>query len=383
MENYSFIQHPFIRILEGSHKFLPGLGKLLAIYYDPETENVSARYKLKNNSNILDLDISSSLFRIQEFRDKHTNIPVWMSQDNLPFGIQQYTKEHADLFNELEHVILVLNYANDFDGRNDLLFFYFNRNTSNFGVSNSNQPLNTENKAIIGFLLNNMIKGIIANHKSDQKVLNLINSHTKSLMRNAAILKDDLLQTKSYYGQSLINLCDAYLKEINANGSLVFQFSEDALEKIKTYQGEINHLRNIINQTVTFASVLDTDTPDRKRIIHEWHLNFEAYVAEKETKQIRQFSEEKEIKTLRLLNKLENAAQKVIAKRNKLTSSNVGKECPQPISAPAITDAMAKHRIKIQELLKKYPDKWPLLRSDFRPLKNIMFSKNDLLSDTA
>jgi len=383
MKAFSFNQHPIIRILESSHELLPGLGKLVTVFFNPLNDTLNALSKTKNNPAIQEIDISSNLFNINTFRDNKSGFPIWLSHDEMPFGIHQKNRENADLFSELEHVILLLKYCSDFDKKNDLLFFYFKKNNSNFGVSDNSRSLNTENKAIIGFLLHNLIKGIIENHKRDKNVLDLVNSHTQALMRNAAVLKDELIQTKCNYGQSLVNLCEAYLRELNINESIYFYFSDAALDKIRTYQGDINHLKTIIDQSVTYAYVLETNTTDTKRILHEWHINFEAYVAEKENEEIRSFSEEREIKTIQLLNKLENAAQKVIAKRVKLTSSNVGKECPHPISAPAITDALSKHRIKIQELIKKYPDKWPLLKSEFRPLKNIMYSKNDLLSDTA
>jgi len=61
----------------------------------------------------------------------------------------------------------------------------------------------------------------------------------------------------------------------------------------------------------------------------------------------------------------------------KLTGTNVGKACPVPISAPAISDALYNHKSKIINLMKTYPDKWDVIRTDFRPLKNVIKEELD------
>jgi hypothetical protein len=41
-----------------------------------------------------------------------------------------------------------------------------------------------------------------------------------------------------------------------------------------------------------------------------------------------------------------------------------------PISAPAITESLGKSRDLIRQLLEKYPEKWEIIRRDFKPLLN-------------
>jgi hypothetical protein len=81
---------------------------------------------------------------------------------------------------------------------------------------------------------------------------------------------------------------------------------------------------------------------------------------------------EKYEKTWMLLDKLENAAQEVKANNKKLIRENVGIHCPTPITAPAITDAVKKHYAKIIYLMKKYPDRWTIIRNEFRPVKKLI-----------
>jgi hypothetical protein len=79
-----------------------------------------------------------------------------------------------------------------------------------------------------------------------------------------------------------------------------------------------------------------------------------------------------------LLDKLENAAQKLLQESVQPSSERVGKAMKHPITAPAIRDALKKHQSRVLQLLKKYPDKWLYIRSQFRPVTNL-FPKNSFL----
>jgi hypothetical protein len=49
------------------------------------------------------------------------------------------------------------------------------------------------------------------------------------------------------------------------------------------------------------------------------------------------------------------------------------------ITAPAISDAVKTNKNRILRLLEKYPDKWPYIRKQFRPVLNIMPKNNYFL----
>ena len=98
-----------------------------------------------------------------------------------------------------------------------------------------------------------------------------------------------------------------------------------------------------------------------------------------------QFSEEKSLaenqeeeveiryrNTKRFLDRYEQAAA-LLKKQNKpITGANIGEACTPSISHAAISDVLKKHRNKIISLLQKYPDKWTVLRTEFRPVKNLL-----------
>jgi len=53
-----------------------------------------------------------------------------------------------------------------------------------------------------------------------------------------------------------------------------------------------------------------------------------------------------------------------------MISSRIGQTMEPPVSAPAITDALGKIQDILPLILEKYPDKWELIRKDFKPLLN-------------
>ncbi|HSN50090.1 MAG TPA: hypothetical protein VLR52_02585, partial [Bacteroidales bacterium] len=116
-------------------------------------------------------------------------------------------------------------------------------------------------------------------------------------------------------------------------------------------------------------------------IIEDYHISFMPVKDEKEVTKI-PASENSEVparytKTLLLLNKLEKAALSVKAGNKMITSVNIGAEFPTPITPPAISDALKKHRSKILHLFQEYPERWEIIRSEFRPIQNILQVKRD------
>jgi len=255
---------------------------------------------------------------------------------------------------------------------------------SNFGLSGNNKPLTPENKQVIGFVLYNSIKAIMEKARKDISVLSAFNDNTKSIVKRYSQTKEELSKSKNNYGLSLVDLCRAYVKEFGiTNKRFNYILSDDAIDKIKAYQGDITELKQIIGKALGFVNNLYFDSRETDIYITEEYINFEdigagAAIRKHEVQLYDRYS-----KTIMLLDKLEAAARDVVAKDMDLTGANVGNACSTPISAPAISDAIKKHRNKIISLLNKYPDKWKLIRSDFRPVKNVLFLKNDLVEKTA
>ena len=124
------------------------------------------------------------------------------------------------------------------------------------------------------------------------------------------------------------------------------------------------------------------DSEEADLYISEEYLNFEDTISPiSKPQEVQLFS--RYSKTILLLDRLENASRNVIAQKLDLTGVNVGNSFSPPISAPAISDALKKHKNKIIHLFNEYPDKWAIIRKEFRPVKNIISPRSEIIEKSA
>ncbi len=374
MENYSFLYHPVIKLHDIVPGILPGIEKMITIHYDDHERMIKGYLTEKENrihqTKPLNLDkILTSLQRYMEEKNPYD----WYNRQNLPFEIERNSSSPTmTIFSELQNIVLLIRVPDMKQELNDLIFLYLNENPSNFGVTNSINPLTTDNKSIIAFVLNNTIRTFINLQHSDKEILKSFNRRTRQIIGQTESLKAEMTRTKDNYGISLIKLCQQIIKDIGDNDNKNYSLTQGALEKLKGYDGEIKELEHIIKEAVSYASSLSVD--DRENIkITEWHILFDlSRPPERTTSQTEVQKTDVYAKTISLLDKLENAALVVKNSEMRLTGTNVGRACPVAITAPAISDSLYNHKSKINSLLQKYPEKWETIRSDFRPLKNVM-----------
>ncbi len=370
---FSFIKHPMVNLLEQSSRLITGLDKAIALYFDTTTNSIQCKGISKNNL-IEDyfIDDLTETKKLRQRKPEHK----WMSADNLPFETIQINKREKTLFDETDNVILSLGFTNNIDKKTDLLFLYLNHNKGNFGLSNSNNSLSTSEKAIIGSMAYNSLKLIHKQQIKDSETLKQINSRFISLQKENETLKKEIISLKENYLGSIIEMCNNHLEKISSQYGVKFVLSHDAIEKLQNFYGNIDDLKIIITKSAEIAINLNFGHTDGQITLKAWDLDFDSNKESKNKQYSRINVNERDLKTLQLLDKLENAARSVLNKNQSLTGENVGNACPTPISAPAITDALKNHHKKVIKLMTNYPDKWQLIRNEFRPVKNILQNSN-------
>ena len=78
-------------------------------------------------------------------------------------------------------------------------------------------------------------------------------------------------------------------------------------------------------------------------------------------------------KTKILLDRYELAVKKLMEEKQAVLGKNLAKVCSPEISAPALTDSINKHKDRIAECLKSYPDKWQNLRNNYLPIQKLNY----------
>lgn len=373
---FSFTGSPIRNVLERAHETLPSIEKVLAVYYDAAQQvlKVSMAHRSSAGARIEDIRTVEVMDGLKNYRENHTPM-AWLRSDDLPFKVEKKRERRIDVFEELENTVLLLRFKNETDGRSDLLFYYFNGDTSNFGVSRDTRSLTTELKSIIAHMLYHSVKSQIREHKENQEKLKRLNQSTRYALKENKALKAELEHTHQRYRKSLADLCLQYLKELTSSYNASFKLSPEALNKLINYQGDINNIRDILEDAVFFASTVYSDEPVDEIVIEDSFINTEV----RQEQELQQHSggemsirEQLYTKTRHILDEMETAARNLNDQNQKLTSANLARTLPHPKSAAAITDQLSKHRDRIIKLFDQHPDDWAIIRKNFRPIQNIM-----------
>lgn len=377
MKTFTFIKHP----IEALHGFitnmLPGIEKVITIYSDDESEKLVGHLTEKSlheyqTTNLNTEDLKGKLLRYMQEKNPFD----WFNRQNHPFILDKKVQSLPnDIFSELKNVILLLRFPEKNKLLSSLVFIFLNDNPGNFGVTNSSNSLTTDSKSIIAFLLRNYISFFLEQQTENSSIHDEFISHTQKILKIANGYKSELEETQEYYGLSLVKLCEQILYSFSLDNRKSYRLTDGAIKMIKRYKGDLKELEGKLYEAISYLDNLYSNQSDEIEITALFlNLNSEP---EMKTLQIDQMhKEDKYTKTVYLLNRLEESALQVNENKLKMTGTNVGLYCHEPISAPAISDALSKHKSKINQLIQMYPEKWPTIRNEFRPVRNVIESEN-------
>jgi len=351
--------------------------KAACVFFNPKAGRLQG-YSTERSG---DSEFITEPVEIQPFYDYFFNerrsgsLYKWYGPDDLPFEGHSRHQLQGDVFNELEKNILLLKAPESKDGFSDLLYIYFEPRYVTPGVSAGNNALTAGHKAILGHLYNQTLKGLLSEFRAEKMAFEHYVKNTQNLAQKFQTERTKLEQMQKGIGQSLISLTQEILKELNGSHGIPVKLSPPAETLVRSFSGTIGALKEIIGDGFAFAFSL-LEPGQREVVLHDWHLNFEATRKREALPAEPGRSQNERLgKTGELLDRLEFAASSLIKESLPVTGKNLGMHCERPISAPAISDALKKHRLRITTLCEQYPDKWSALRREFAPLKSLLTAK--------
>jgi hypothetical protein len=371
---FSFIGDEFENVFHYSDLFLPGIEKIAGIYYSRKDQRIRLISRRRNEEIEEDFEEviqkPENLVMIQKYRAEYHQYS-WIKKGDLPFELSnQMRLAVPTLFTELENVILVLRFRNEDDKLNDLLMIYFNQNLGNFGLNKSDKVLTADHKVIIGHVLYYQFKSFLQINLANRSLLRTLNNGVRSVINENLSLKDQLTQIKASYGENILNIAQLHLQELSREYNRAYVLTDEAMLKLREFKGNLKHLPVILENAVVFTENLLLLTAEETVNIHSYSLDFESYQVIDKTEQHTRKIDSRQSRAMQLLDRLEMAAVSLKSRNIAIISSKVGQALDTPVSAPAITDALGKNRVVIRQLLDKYPDKWEIIRTEFKPLLN-------------
>ena len=368
----SYIDSLFL--LKQASLLVPGLKKSLSFYYDAFDKKVVASVNEHPQNQITELDLEEDfdLRQIMDLRSHKQNVS-WLQESELPFNLKRNQSIQRKVFDELDNIILLLRFPNKDDGKMDLIYLFVNANTSNFGLSKASDILKTENKSIISQLIYNSFKQILAQRSSLMQQNNQLKGHYALMQKKLELQKRESHTQQQDHQKQMLNYCQYLIEKHSTNLGVHIEMGRELLEVLSNYKGSIQSLEQLITDAIQRANAINMDILSPVLSLEEWHFdNLDQDIYEAVSRPDELSPESRYLNTFKILDRYEESARKLVSNREKLTGANVGKALSTPISAAAITDAIKKHQDKINTLCKQYPNRWKIIRSEFRPLMNVL-----------
>jgi len=382
---FSFIGDEFENVFHYSDLFLPGIERIVGIYFSRKLKQIQIISRKRDDGVEINFDeflqSRENMVMIQRFISAPLPF-TWIKKDEIPFDINAQKKilTTSDLFSELEKVILVLRFKIESDQMNDLLLIYFNHNLGNFGLAKSEKVLSSENKTIIGHLLYYQFKSYLMMNLENRKLLNTLHHVLKGVIQENSSIKAQLNHLQASYGENIVNMANQILVDLSGQFERTFLLDDEATEKIREYKGNLKHLPGILRNAVIFTENLLSQDDDDPVTLFSYTLDFESYQVVEKTELSTRKIDSRQSRAMIFLDRLERAAQLLKAKNQPLISAKIGQAMEPAVSAPAISDALGKMQEILPHILEQYPDKWELIRKDFKPLRN-KIDKKDVLKE--
>ncbi len=368
---FTFTAPAMLTLLDAAPKLMPGIDKAVALYYNPVSQLAECKslHRPFNEGEISDYQIQD-LTLLKKLRQQKAGT-TWVNRQSIEFEIIKPLAQQLNIFDEHEVMVLICGFKNQWDGQTDLLYLYLSSQNANLGLT-PQLAMPTMEKHTIGILIYNSLNVLLEQHQTNREVLGQLNKQFGFVMsENARLLKlTETLQQSA--AKSNIEVATETLHHICERYGANLELSEGALNKIKAYNGRHDNLMEAIRKAAVLSINLGVGQPVQPIQISEYQLELTIPTTTLPTPTTVNNATERDQRTIQLLDKLELAAIKVTSQHQKLTGENVGLAFEQPISAPAITDALKNHQKKVVKLMAEFPDKWNTIRNEFRPVINIL-----------
>ena len=240
-----------------------------------------------------------------------------------------------------------------------------------FGMSKGTK-ITTQQKSTVGNLLYNVIAARIKEEYNNLETHNLVLHNLQNQKTTLESTKEENLLLKENYKKSLQHFMNSLVTQINKEMAISIALSEDAKDFIISKITDLETIEKAIRGAVHMAINL-TINYSSTLLIEPEHISIE----ERKHIDVAVYKNDKYSNIIELLDKYEVAASKAHQREWKINGNTVSELCEPKITPSAITFNLKKYKKPINTLLERYDDKWPLLRTYFKPLKNIIEKGGD------
>lgn len=376
---HTALVHPAIHMMQQWQLFMDGIDRIMTFYLDEGKAHMEGlEWNRQLSDNFLPVTIDEEVNRKLVSAATEKADYQWMRPELLPFMQQQSLSLHQlNLFSESAYLVLLVRVHTN--ATSIVSYLFYRNDTSNFGISDGQAQLETSHKAIIGKMASRFAQMTIQNYISSKSQEEVFRQQTRRMLENKQI---ETKRDKEALDSWKINWLDTYLNDLSRRDGVNYVISDSAKQKLLYSKLNFEDCKRSIDNCISYICNLYMIAPGDDVLIEDSYLLLEQRsqpVAIENTPNARP---SRSSKTMRLLDRLEESANKLQFQGLSITSADVGANMSKPISAPAISDALRKNRVRILQLLEQYPQQWTTIRQSFKPITNLITKNNQRISSS-
>ncbi|MFN3917957.1 MAG: hypothetical protein ACK4K0_09455 [Flavobacteriales bacterium] len=343
---------------------VPGVIAAYAIYFDEDERRIKA-LQWNLNSGVHEIDCLKDLLPdLQKIRREKQEY-LWLNDDQIPFEKKLRVKRQMLLEDELDNNLLLLKFKSPFDLHFDLLYLHFRNNFSPIDLSSAEKPLSAENKSLVGKLLFRQINHFIHIQRQDKEVFQTIvrsHNHLNNLYHD---LGSRVGQMGNLLKETVEEYCRIFEEDIQEQQHVQVHISNTAIDRLCENGVGLRNVRKILKNALQLA--INLSFGDKEVTIEAYHIQLEsAEILPESARQV----PVKYRNIMEFLDKYEEAAIKAIERSWPVQGKTIAELCQ--VTPAAISFNLKKYEKRITELMELCPEKWTVLRSEFKPLLGLL-----------
>ncbi len=373
MSLFSFIKHPVENYMNSIQQLYPGIHEAFGCFtsYENKLKLISL-----NDGKFFFIDDKEMLRSFIRFSKKINN-QNWLNNESIPFKNINHKRQDTKqlkIEDEENNLWLVLKTKSKITSSYDVVLIKVNKSNT-FGVNAKLESYSTAQKALIANIINTNFQHFIKNSYDNFNALSLLNKSIETLKDIISNQNKKSTVSEKKYKQIFIQYINKIIYSTGNELGFNISCSEEYIENIINSKFDISIIEKTIKQSVYISVNSHINRNNNIELGKEyliWPNNSLPIINTKH----------RDNSTIELLDRYESAALKANNQGFKIIGSTVGECCRPSVSAASITFNIKKHESKIFEMLNNYKDQWPILRSQFKPIKNVINNyteKNDKL----
>ncbi len=363
MLQYSFLKHPIINLLENLPIDYSGINNAYALFCNNDKRLTIAHFQ---DNELLYIKPGKKTNIYQKYRNESIHLS-WVSKDMIPFNNADKRKiNQLKIEDENENSWLRLKYTSPIDHASDLILIEV-KGIHAFGLTKKKGPATSNEKILIGNLLNLAISAKLKSDINNFQTLLMVNESYNYQIKKIESLKTENKTIKDNASKSIALFVESLKKNWEKKINKSLHIDTHIIDEIIQSNQKITVIEKVFEKAVIIATNTNISKGNEIHIKKD-HICWPEKIKSSGSHQ--QFDKHSNI--LEFLDRYENAASKALENGWKLNGTTVGECCEPKVSPASITFNLKKYNKSVCKLVEQYDDRWPLLIAHFRPLQNIL-----------